>query len=326
MRPLVTKGSGRPLSGLRIGVFGKGGSGKSTVTCFLAMALQETGYTVLVLDADSTNVGLASALAVNRKPDPLLEYFGGMVFSGGSVTCPVDDPTVLEGARLSLSDLPPRFRGMSSAGILLLVAGKLGALGPGAGCDGPVAKIARDLRVEDRGPDPVTLVDYKAGFEDAARGALTSVDWALVVVDPTCAAVQMAVHLALMVADIRRGVPPATRHLQRADLAALAVRLFREARVRGAASVLNRVPSPETEGYLRVALRGSGAPVLAVFGQDAGVADQWLRGGRLRSAGLRKAAGALARQLEARVGEAAREALARSTGRAARAPAMEGSP
>jgi len=232
VRPLVTKGSGRPLSGLRIGVFGKGGSGKSTVTCFLAMALQETGYTVLVLDADSTNVGLASALAVNRKPDPLLEYFGGMVFSGGSVTCPVDDPTVLEGARLSLSDLPPRFR----------------------------------------------------------------------------------------------GVPPATRHLQRADLAALAVRLFREARVRGAASVLNRVPSPETEGYLRVALRGSGAPVLAVFGQDAGVADQWLRGGRLRSAGLRKAAGALARQLEARVGEAAGEALARSTGRAARAPAMEGSP
>jgi MinD-like ATPase involved in chromosome partitioning or flagellar assembly len=51
---------GRPLSGLRIGVFGKGGAGKSTVAVLLARALRARGYSVLVLDADSTNVGLES--------------------------------------------------------------------------------------------------------------------------------------------------------------------------------------------------------------------------------------------------------------------------
>jgi CO dehydrogenase nickel-insertion accessory protein CooC1 len=58
----------RPLDGLRIGVFGKGGSGKSTVTVFLAAALREAGYSVVVLDADSTNHGLAAALGWGRSP------------------------------------------------------------------------------------------------------------------------------------------------------------------------------------------------------------------------------------------------------------------
>jgi hypothetical protein len=33
----------RPLAGLRIGIFGKGGAGKSTVTVFLADALHALG-------------------------------------------------------------------------------------------------------------------------------------------------------------------------------------------------------------------------------------------------------------------------------------------
>lgn len=288
------------LAGLRIGVFGKGGAGKSTVTVFLARALRELGYPVVVLDADSTNVGLAAALGADREPDPLLAYFGGMVFSGGAVTCPVDDPTPLPDADVRLEDLPSRFVARTPYGIHLLVAGKLGGLGPGGGCDGPVAKIARDLRVRRGKSRPVMVVDHKAGFEDAGRGSLTALHWAIAVVDPTTAGIQMAWHLAAMVGQIRRGIPPATQHLERPELVDFALRAFQTARIRTVVTVLTRVATGAVEDYSRAALEGSGAPLAAVFDEDRVVGAHWLRGERLRSPRLAEAGRILAQDIEAR--------------------------
>jgi CO dehydrogenase nickel-insertion accessory protein CooC1 len=288
-----------PLSGLRIGIFGKEGTGKSTMTVLLARELHTRGYSVLILDADSTNVGLAPALGIGREPDWLLDYFGGMVFSGGAVTCPVDEPSPLPDATLSIERLPTRYVATSPEGIRVLVAGKLGSLGPGAGCDGPIAKIARDLRVTDMGPNDVTLVDFKAGFEDSARGALTTLDWALAVVDPTGASLQMAVHLHQMVSQMHRGIAPATRHLERADLVELAIRQFRDARVRGVLAVLNRVPNAATEVYLRRAVEREGPPVVGVLGEDPSIQELWLHARRIESEPLATAAAELARRLEA---------------------------
>ncbi|MGD2070716.1 MAG: P-loop NTPase [Gemmatimonadota bacterium] len=294
----TTRGE-RPLSGQRIGLFGKGGSGKSTVTVMLARALRDQGYPVVVLDADSTNVGLAAALGADREPDPLLEHFGGMVFSGGSVTCPVDDPTPLTAADLSVEALPSRFVGHCGRNIHLLTAGKLGELGPGAGCDGPVAKIARDLRLRVQGSRPLTLVDFKAGFEDAARGVITSVDRLVAVVDPTTAAVAIAGHMLGMVRAIRGGTPPATEHLERPDLVETQRRLFRDTRVRDVQCVLNRVPTPQVEARLREVLSGMGIPVLGVLGDDPDVAEQWLLGVPLHSPRLEDAGARIAARLEA---------------------------
>ncbi|MFW5995051.1 MAG: P-loop NTPase, partial [Spirochaetia bacterium] len=163
----------RALDGTRIGVLGKGGSGKTTFTVLLASVLQERGYEVVLLDADSTNIGTYMALGIERAPASLLEYFGGAVFGGGAVGCPVDDPSRLEDAEIELASLPTRYFTRSVDGITYLTAGKIGEQGPGSGCDGPVAKIVRDVSVVDTNERTVTLIDFKAGFEDTARGAIT---------------------------------------------------------------------------------------------------------------------------------------------------------
>ena len=49
------KSTNKPLDGQRIGIFGRGGSGKSTCTVLLAKALAQAGYEACVVDADSTN-------------------------------------------------------------------------------------------------------------------------------------------------------------------------------------------------------------------------------------------------------------------------------
>jgi len=268
----------RILTSKRIGIFGKGGSGKSTVVVLLAKALCDYGFPVCVLDADSTNVGLPQALGIDSPPKALLELFGGMVFSGGTVTCPVDDPTPLPGAEIFLEKLSSQYYGYSEEGIRLLIAGKIGNLGPGAGCDGPISKIARDLVLRDRHQDPVLLVDFKAGFEDSARGAVTSLDWAIVIVDPTSASIEMAANMRDMVREIKADTLPATAHLENPFLVALANRIFTDAVINDIFFILNKVPNAETETYLRVKLLEKGIQPLGCIREDPTIAVAWLKG------------------------------------------------
>lgn len=268
----------KALSGKRIGVFGKGGSGKSTAVVLLARALRDRGYDVCVLDADSTNVGLHQALGLEQAPASVLDYLGGMVFSGGPVTCPVDDPTPLPDADLRVDQLSGEYYGRNDEGVLFLTAGKIGDLGPGAGCDGPVAKIARDLKVHQNGERPLTLIDFKAGFEDSARGALTNLDWIIVIVDPTTAAIQMAAHMKNMVDQLRRGGLPATRHLETPELVELANQLFRQATVKDVLTVVNRVKDDEMERYLRAKLAEKGIEPIGVIHEDPSIPMSWLEG------------------------------------------------
>lgn len=293
----------RVLTGKRIGIFGKGGSGKSTVTALLAQAFARRGYDVCVLDADSTNVGLHQALGLETAPEPLIDFFGGAVFSGGAVTCPVDDPTLLPGAAIRLDDLPHQYAVRSEGGILYLSAGKIGGQGPGAGCDGPVAKIARDLYLFDVGPHPVTLIDFKAGFEDSARGAITSLDRALVVVDPTQAAIQMAADMKAMVSQIKDGMLPATLHLENPVLVELANRLFIESAIEDVHFVLNKVEDKATEDYLRERLAEKGIHPVGAFHRHGSVTAAWLKGTALDDSDLIEEAAQVAAALEAIEGE-----------------------
>jgi CO dehydrogenase maturation factor len=293
----MIKNIDRPLIGKRIGIFGKGGSGKSTVAVLLARALNEQDYHVCLLDADSTNLGLAQALGFERSPEPLLEYFGGMVFSGGAVTCPVDDPTPLPGANISLDSLPPKYF-VQGDGITLLLAGKIGNRGPGAGCDGPVSKIARDLRIHIAESNIVTLVDFKAGFEDSARGAVTSLDWVIVIVDPTLAAIEMACDMRDMVARMKAKELPATMHLESPELVALANRIFIEANIKGVLCVMNNIHNTEIENYLRMRLSAKSIKPIGVIHEDLSMSTSWLKGLPLDGVKPKKEAEKIAQALE----------------------------
>ena len=288
----------KALAGKRIGLFGKGGSGKSTAAVLLAKALKEQDYEVCILDADSTNIGLDQALGLDKSPAALIDYFGGMIFSGGAVTCPVDGPTQLSGAEVSVEALPPQYYGRNQAGIVFLKAGKIGDQGPGAGCDGPISKIARDFKLTQNGDQPVTLIDFKAGFEDSARGAITSLDWVMVIVDPTTAALEMAVNMADMVNRIKAGELPATRHLESPELVQIANLLFSQAKVKGVLVVLNKVEDDETEDFMTARLVEQGIKPIGVIHQDPSIAMSWLKGASLDGARTKKDAEKIIEELE----------------------------
>lgn len=272
-----------PLAGKRLGIVGKGGAGKSTVSVLLARELAARGNDVCLLDADSSNIGMHRALGLQDPPASLLEFFGGMVFSGGEVACPVDDPTPIPGAHLKLSQIPERYYRRSQEGVCLLNGGKLEEYGPGAGCDGPVAKIARDLELCGDN-ECVTLVDLKAGVEDLTRGVITSLDWVVVVVDPSLAAIRIVETLGSMVTQIRKGVPPATAHFEDPVQAQLAVDLFRATRIKGVMVVLNRVPDVTAEVHL--AGKISKRPPVELIGalrEDLAISRAWFDGHSLQS-------------------------------------------
>jgi CO dehydrogenase maturation factor len=267
----------KPLIGNRIGIFGKGGSGKSTIAALLSQALTGEGYQVVLIDADSTNIGLSQVLGFEKPPKSLLEYFGGMVFSGGKVTCPVDDPTLLENSIISIDMLPKNYY-VQRNGVTFFIAGKIGDRGPGAGCDGPVAKIARDFRILFKKEPAVTLVDFKAGFEDSARGAITSLDWAIVIVDPTIAAIEMASSMKSLVEQIRAGKLPATMHLENNNMVSLANSLYRDARIKGVLVILNKIDGSDMENLIRVELLKRGIDPIGVVHKNASISISWLKG------------------------------------------------
>lgn len=275
------------LTGKRVGVLGKGGSGKSTVVVLLAKALVKQGYQVSVLDADSTNIGLHQALGFENPPVSLMKYFGGTEFSGGLVSCPVDNPTLLPGAEIDVNKIPNQYY-LQKGDLFLFTAGKIGDKGPGAGCDGPISKITRDLRVKGVGDHPVTLIDVKAGLEDSARGIITTMDWVVVVVDPSLASVQMAEDVKNLIKRIKQGELPATEHLESAALVKRANQLYRKAKIKGSFALLNKIKNGKVENYLKEELGIRDIKPIGIIHEDSSISLSWLQGKPLKSKRVQK--------------------------------------
>lgn len=268
----------KKLSGKRIGILGKGGSGKSTVSVLMARALRARGYGVCVLDADSTNVGLHQALGLKKFPESLIDYFGGTVFAGGSVTCPVDDPTLLPEAKINIKKLSEKYYTRSRDGIFFMTAGKIGDKGPGAGCDGPISKITRDITITGFGNSPVTLVDLKAGLEDPARGVITGMDQAVVVVDANNSSVRIAADTKNMVDKIKEGRLPSTGHLEDPGLVKIANETFLNAKIKNVFVILNKISGKDVESYMKKELMKKNIEPSGTIYSDDSISLSWVKG------------------------------------------------
>lgn len=175
-----------PLTGMRVLVCGKGGSGKSSLVSLMVRDLADAGYKVLALDGDASNPGgLAQTLFGSKKgPEPLIEFFGGRA----CVTNPVEDPSPLTrmGDSRSLTENPIQLHetdptySVRAGNVTLCQVGKIQEAYEG--CDGPLSKITRDFVI---GDPAVTIIDVEAGVEHFGRGIAINVDEVIVVVDPS---------------------------------------------------------------------------------------------------------------------------------------------
>lgn len=176
---------------LKLGVVGKGGVGKTTVSGLLARAYAERGLRVVAIDTDSNpNLGLSLGLS-------LVETEAVPVLPRAAVVGP--------GGTTAAADLLSEYGRPTPAGPTLLSAIKVAAAGAGCTCSGHAT--VRSLLADALEDVDVTLVDMEAGLEHLSRsgGTLAHADLLLVVCEPTRKSVLTAARTAALAAEL--GIP-----------------------------------------------------------------------------------------------------------------------
>lgn len=270
------------LKGMRILVCGKGGSGKSTAVALMAQVLRNKGYQVHVLDGDASNLGLYWMLGFDRNPEPLMDFYGGKQFSGGKVTCPVDDPTPLPRAEITLDELPDKYFAEKD-GIHFFRSGKIERVLEG--CDGPESKITRDFRVPG---DHVTLIDMGAGLEHFGRGVGISASGVVIVIDPNSTSLLFAKAAKDMVEAIVSGAKPSVAHLSKPSEVEEARRLAGNARLKYLWVILNRIRSAKVKSLICEKLRKYGVKLTGSIREDPEILESSLEFSSFRESGARK--------------------------------------
>ncbi|HEX74039.1 MAG TPA: P-loop NTPase [Dehalococcoidia bacterium] len=282
----------KPLSGMRIIICGKGGGGKSTLTALMARVLTEKGYDVHVVDGDPSNPGLYRMLGFEKAPEPLMDFFGGTVFTGGKVTCPVDDPFPLPRGTIALDEIPSKYF-MQKNGITFFRTGKIQVAFEG--CDGPEDKIARDFIVPG---EQVTLVDIKAGLEHFGRGVEINFDGIITVIDPNVIAFEIAERVKMMIEEMKRGISPAVSHLEDPKDVEMIRKLAKSVKIRYAWAILNKVNSEEVKSVMMRELGKRGIEPIGSVRNDPEIFKSCLEDTSIRESGAKKDIEEIVKRLE----------------------------
>ncbi len=157
---------------MKLGIVGKGGVGKTTVSALLARAYADRGDRVVAIDTDSNpNLGVSLGLSMAEME-----------------AVPVLPRSVLVGSKGAASAvaLIEDYGRPTPAGATLLSAIRVSAAGAGCTCGGhaTVRSLLGDALTDSA---DVTLVDMEAGLEHLSRsgGTLAHADVLLAVVEPT---------------------------------------------------------------------------------------------------------------------------------------------
>lgn len=176
---------------LKLGIVGKGGVGKTTVSGLLARAYAGQGRRVVAIDTDSNpNLGLSLGLSLaETEAVPVLPR-AAVVGSAGTT-----------GAAQLLSE----YGRATPAGPTLLSAIKVAEAGAGCTCSGHAT--VRSLLADALEQVDVALVDMEAGLEHLSRsgGTLAHADLLLVVCEPTRKSVLTAARTSALAAEL--GIP-----------------------------------------------------------------------------------------------------------------------
>lgn len=184
---------------MKIIVCGKGGSGKSTVSTLLAKALKKSGFNVLVIDADDSNLGLHRLMGAEA-PVILMDNLGGKKgFKQKTQSAFPGAPGGLFTDQMTLDEVPAECVSEID-GIKLLAMGKIHASGEGCAC--PMGRLSKmilsRLVIEE---NDIVVIDTAAGVEHFGRGLDASCDLVLGVVDPTYESFLLAEKISKMAED-----------------------------------------------------------------------------------------------------------------------------
>jgi len=180
--------------GIKIAVGGKGGVGKTTVCAILAKLFAESGFDVLVIDADpDTNLATALGISSEQSPEPLINMKDLIAERTGTEKNAIGMYFKLNP---NVSDLPEKYW-RESNGLKLLVLGAITQAGSGCACpEGSFLKaLLRDTILQRQ---EMVLVDLAAGVEFMGRASVQGINALLLVVEPGGRSIETANNMAKM--------------------------------------------------------------------------------------------------------------------------------